>query len=32
MHKRYIEELQKIWDTYKDHFAKDRKSDLQIIA
>ena len=32
LHQRYIEELQKIWDTYKDHFAKDRKSDLQIIA
>jgi 2-acylglycerol O-acyltransferase 2 len=32
LHDLYVAELQKIWDTYKDQFAKDRKSDLQFIA
>lgn len=31
LHKRYVEELQKIWDRYKDDFAKNRKEELQFI-
>ncbi|KAK3936070.1 diacylglycerol acyltransferase-domain-containing protein [Diplogelasinospora grovesii] len=31
LHKLYVEELQKIWDSYKDAFAKDRKEELLII-
>ncbi|RUS17404.1 hypothetical protein BC937DRAFT_90012, partial [Endogone sp. FLAS-F59071] len=29
--KLYIDELQRVYDTYKDVYAKDRKRDLQII-
>jgi 2-acylglycerol O-acyltransferase 2 len=32
LHALYVAELQTIWDTYKDQFAKDRKADLQFIA
>jgi 2-acylglycerol O-acyltransferase 2 len=28
----YIEELQNIYDTYKDVYAKDRKQDLRIVG
>lgn len=31
LHELYIEELQRIWDTHKDIFAKDRKEELQIL-
>jgi 2-acylglycerol O-acyltransferase 2 len=31
LHGLYVEELQKIWDTYKDVFAKERKGELQIL-
>ncbi|KZL68212.1 diacylglycerol O-acyltransferase 2B, partial [Colletotrichum tofieldiae] len=32
LHGLYIAELQKIWDTYKDQFAPERKAELQFIA
>ncbi|KAI8314763.1 Diacylglycerol O-acyltransferase 2A [Colletotrichum sp. SAR11_240] len=32
LHELYIAELQKIWDTYKDQFAPERKAELQFIA
>ncbi|KAF6829870.1 diacylglycerol acyltransferase type 2a [Colletotrichum plurivorum] len=32
LHELYVAELQKIWDTYKDHFAPERKAELQFIA
>ncbi|KAH8910699.1 DAGAT-domain-containing protein [Coniochaeta sp. PMI_546] len=31
LHGLYVEELQKIWDTYKDVFAKERKEEMQIL-
>jgi len=31
LHGLYVEELQKIWDTYKDVFAKDRKEEMRIL-
>ncbi|TXT06010.1 hypothetical protein VHUM_03771 [Vanrija humicola] len=31
-HKLYIEGLQEIWDKYKDEFAKDRTSELKLVA
>jgi 2-acylglycerol O-acyltransferase 2 len=31
LHGLYVEELEKIWDTYKDVFAKERKEDLRIL-
>jgi 2-acylglycerol O-acyltransferase 2 len=32
LHDLYAAELQKIWDAYKDQFAKDRKAELQFIG
>ncbi len=32
LHDLYIEELEKLWDRYKDEFAKDRKEELQLQA
>jgi 2-acylglycerol O-acyltransferase 2 len=32
LHTLYVAELQKMWDTYKDQFAKDRKSEMLFIA
>lgn len=31
LHGLYVEELQKIWETYKDEFARGRKEELQIL-
>lgn len=31
LHGLYVDELQRIWDTYKDVFAKDRKEEMQIL-
>jgi len=31
LHHLYVAELQKIWDTYKNEFAKDRRSEVQFI-
>lgn len=31
LHGLYVEELQNIWDTYKDVFAKERKEEMQIL-
>jgi 2-acylglycerol O-acyltransferase 2 len=31
LHDLYVEELQSIWDRYKDVFAKDRKGELEIL-
>lgn len=31
LHEEYVEELQKIWETYKDIFAKERKEEMQIL-
>ena len=30
IHKQYVEELQSIWDTHKDTFARDREAELEI--
>lgn len=32
LHALYVKEVQKLWDAYKDQFAKDRKAELQFIA
>lgn len=32
LHTLYVAELQKMWDTYKDQFAQDRKSEMLFIA
>ncbi|KAL2113318.1 hypothetical protein VUR80DRAFT_4370 [Thermomyces stellatus] len=32
VHGLYVAELQKLWDAYKDEFAADRKSELEIIG
>ncbi|WYZ34603.1 hypothetical protein EsH8_I_000879 [Colletotrichum jinshuiense] len=32
LHELYVAELQKIWETYKDQFASERKAELQFIA
>ena len=31
LHKQYLQELQNIWDAYKDVFAKDRRGELEFI-
>lgn len=31
VHKEYIDELMRLWDSYKDTFAKDRESELEIV-
>lgn len=31
IHKKYIDELQNIWDTWKDTFAKERKAEMKIV-
>ncbi|KAK7745071.1 diacylglycerol O-acyltransferase 1 [Cytospora paraplurivora] len=31
LHELYTEELRKIWDRYKDEFAKDRKEEMQFL-
>ncbi|KAL1882703.1 hypothetical protein VTK73DRAFT_1223 [Phialemonium thermophilum] len=31
LHGLYVQELQRMWDTYKDTFAQDRKEELQIL-
>ncbi|KAH8885149.1 DAGAT-domain-containing protein [Thozetella sp. PMI_491] len=30
LHQEYVTELEKIWDTYKDEFSKDRKEEMQL--
>ncbi len=30
LHQMYVSELEKIWDTYKDEFAKDRTEEMQL--
>jgi len=30
VHARYVDELQRIWDDYKDNFAKDRQGEMEI--
>ncbi|KAI8964386.1 DAGAT-domain-containing protein [Daldinia sp. FL1419] len=32
LHDRYIAELEKLWDRYKDEFAPDRKEEMQILS
>lgn len=32
LHTLYVAEVQKMWDTYKDQFASDRKAEMQFIA
>ncbi|KAJ5583834.1 hypothetical protein N7450_006498 [Penicillium hetheringtonii] len=32
LHSRYVEELQRLWDQWKDVYAKDRKGELEIIS
>ncbi|KAM0274910.1 hypothetical protein ACHAQH_007762 [Verticillium albo-atrum] len=32
LHGLYVAELQKLWETYKDQFAKDRKSEMTFIG
>lgn len=31
VHARYVEELVRLWDTYKDTFAKDRRGEIEIV-
>ena len=31
MHERYVEELTRLWDAWKDEFAPDRKGELEIV-
>lgn len=31
LHTKYVEELQRIWDEWKDTFARDRKEELEIV-
>lgn len=31
LHEEYVVELERLWDTWKDDFAKDRKGELQIL-
>jgi 2-acylglycerol O-acyltransferase 2/2-acylglycerol O-acyltransferase 1 len=32
LHAKYVEELQRLWDQWKDVYAKDRTGELEIIA
>jgi len=32
VHELYIQEVERLWDTYKDQFSKARKSELEIIS
>lgn len=32
VHRQYIQALQDLWDKYKDEYAKDRKSELELVA
>ncbi|KAH7257449.1 diacylglycerol acyltransferase-domain-containing protein [Fusarium tricinctum] len=32
LHERYVQEIEKLWETYKDQFATDRKADMEIFA
>ncbi|KAJ5899823.1 diacylglycerol O-acyltransferase 2A [Penicillium taxi] len=32
LHSQYVQELQRLWDQWKDVYAKDRKGELEIIA
>lgn len=32
LHELYVAEVQKLWDAYKDQFAKDRTAEMQFIA
>lgn len=31
LHEKYVVELERLWDTWKDDFAKDRKGELEIL-
>lgn len=31
LHEKYVVELERLWETWKDDFAKDRKEELQIL-
>ncbi|KAF4965906.1 hypothetical protein FSARC_6342 [Fusarium sarcochroum] len=32
LHERYVQEIEKLWEAYKDQFAIDRKADMEIFA
>ncbi|KAF5020694.1 hypothetical protein F66182_7256 [Fusarium sp. NRRL 66182] len=32
LHERYVQEIERLWDAYKDQFAADRKADMEIFA
>ncbi|CAJ0546414.1 Ff.00g098870.m01.CDS01 [Fusarium sp. VM40] len=32
LHERYVQEIEKLWETYKDQFATNRKADMEIFA
>lgn len=32
LHELYVQEVERMWDTYKDQFAQSRKSEMQIIS
>lgn len=32
LHELYIQELEKLWDRYKDEFAQDRKEEMQLLS
>ncbi|KAJ4002857.1 diacylglycerol O-acyltransferase 1 [Fusarium irregulare] len=32
LHERYVQEVEKLWETYKDQFAVDRKAEMEFIG
>ncbi|KAF5009028.1 hypothetical protein FDECE_4715 [Fusarium decemcellulare] len=32
LHERYIREIEKLWQAYRDHFSADRKAEMEIFA
>ncbi|EKJ68273.1 hypothetical protein NXS19_001675 [Fusarium pseudograminearum] len=32
LHERYVQEVEKLWETYKDQFSVERKTEMEIIA
>lgn len=32
LHELYVHEIQRLWDTYKDEFAKDRTAEMEIVS
>jgi 2-acylglycerol O-acyltransferase 2 len=32
LHERYVQEVEKLWETYKDQFSVERKTEMEIVA